>query len=286
MPKILKHFMNPDTNPYQFSDMSAAASEDESSFAPSEFEDATQDLDAASREEMLEEDARADEWSPERDPERRKSVDFAQIQAQAILDDAHRRSEELAQQAKLDLEAELELIRQGARQEGFREGYAEGMVSALDAAKAEREAHAIRQQEEVKQFLERASDAREQLIEDTKDELCDLAIAAAEKVIRISLKSSKDVIARIIQGATEKLKRKEWVHVYVAACDVGTKAQVSPELTAALLGIGGNVKIVPMAGDESGTCIIEMPDEIIDASVSTQIGNIRELLSGVQSAEN
>ena len=35
-----------------------------------------------------------------------------------------------------------------------------------------------------------------------------------------------------------------------------------------------------MADDESGTCIIEMPDEIIDASVSTQLDNIKDILHG------
>ena len=33
-----------------------------------------------------------------------------------------------------------------------------------------------------------------------------------------------------------------------------------------------------MADDEPGTCIVEMPDEIIDASAATQMGNIRSLL--------
>ena len=34
-----------------------------------------------------------------------------------------------------------------------------------------------------------------------------------------------------------------------------------------------------MADDEAGTCIIEMPDEIIDASAATQLNNIRTMLS-------
>ena len=34
-----------------------------------------------------------------------------------------------------------------------------------------------------------------------------------------------------------------------------------------------------MADDEAGTCIIEMPDEIIDASAATQLNNIRTLLA-------
>ena len=32
--------------------------------------------------------------------------------------------------------------------------------------------------------------------------------------------------------------------------------------------------------EEAGTCIIECPDEIIDASASTQMQNIRDMLNG------
>ena len=49
-------------------------------------------------------------------------------------------------------------------------------------------------------------------------------------------------------------------------------AQIAPQLTA-LSGLSDHIKIIPMAGDEEGTCIIEMPDEIIDASASTQLNN-------------
>ena len=104
-------------------------------------------------------------------------------------------------------------------------------------------------------------------------------MAVAEKVVRVSLRSSGEIIARMIQGATEKLKRKEWVHIYIAGCDTRELAQITPGLTMSLSAISDHVKIVPMADDESGNCIIEMPDEIIDASASTQLANIRELLS-------
>lgn len=53
-----------------------------------------------------------------------------------------------------------------------------------------------------------------------------------------------------------------------------------PELTTALAGLSEHIKIIPMSDDELGACIIEMPDEIIDASASTQLNNIRDVLSG------
>ena len=46
----------------------------------------------------------------------------------------------------------------------------------------------------------------------------------------------------------------------------------------ALPGLSDHIKIIPLSDDEAGTCIIEMPDEIIDASASTQLKNIRDLI--------
>ena len=135
-------------------------------------------------------------------------------------------------------------------------------------------------QKEVAAFLEKASQARDDLMEKARDELCDLSITVAEKIIHISLKSSREVIGRMIQMATDRLKRREWVRIYVGGCDARELAEITPELTTALSGLSDNIKLIPLADDESGTCIIEMPDEIIDASVSTQIHNLRDILHG------
>ena len=115
-------------------------------------------------------------------------------------------------------------------------------------------------------------------MDETQVELCDLSLAIAEKIIHVSLKSSREVVARMIQTATEKLKRREWVHIYVGGCEARDLAQVTPELTTALAGLSDHIKIIPMSDGEAGACIIEMPNEIIDASASTQLGNIRDIL--------
>ena len=104
-------------------------------------------------------------------------------------------------------------------------------------------------------------------------------MAVAETVICVSLKSSADVIARMIQSAIDKRKKKEWVHIYIAECDAKRLTQLPASLTGALSALSDRVRIIPMADDESGTCIIEMPDEIVDASVSTQLGNLRTILN-------
>ena len=205
-------------------------------------------------------------------------VQYAQLQAELILKQAREEAETLVEQARANAKAEQEQIRAGARDEGYRVGYAEGTAKAMEDAARDREATAARLEQEVQTYLEKADMAREEMLLQSREELLDLCLAVAEKVVRVSLRSSRDVVVRMIQAATERLKRQEWVHIYISGCDAKGAAQISPALTTALGALSQHVKIVPMGDDEGGTCIVETPEEIIDASVSTQMTNVRDLL--------
>lgn len=206
-------------------------------------------------------------------------IDYAQVQADAILEEARSEGERIKEQARLDAAEELDMLREEARAEGYSRGFAEGMAGAMTEAKAKRDELAVTQAKEVAEFLQEAARTRDGMLEQTKQDLKDLALTIAEKVIQVSLRSSGDILLRMIEHATERHKRREWAHIYIAGCDAKSMAYTIPELTAALSHISDRVRIIPMADDESGTCIIELPDEIIDASVSTQLDNIRGVLS-------
>lgn len=221
-------------------------------------------------------EAQAREESPE---ETERFFDFAAVQSEAIVSDAHRQAEQIREEARAAAQQEAEQIREGARQEGFREGYSQGLSAAAEQIRKQREEEANRMEAELKTILEQAARAQTDLIDRTKDDMRDLAIAIAEKVIRVSLKSSSGVIAKMVQGATEKLKRREWVRIYIAGCDAHGIAQVTPGLTLSLAALSDHIKLIPMADEESGTCIVETPDTIIDASAATQLSNIRSLLA-------
>ena len=178
----------------------------------------------------------------------------------------------------MEAEQEAEQVRQQAQSEGYRQGYAEGLRQAGVEGQAELQKQREQQAEELQAFLEKATAAREELLRETRGELCELSLAIAEKVIHVSLNSSSEVVARMIQVATEKRKRREWVHIYVGGCAAKEVSAITPELMTALAGLSDHIKIIPLSGDEAGTCIIEMPDEIIDASASTQLKNIRDLI--------
>ena len=220
------------------------------------------------------------EEEPEPEPEVKESpITFAQIQAEQILAEARKDAERILMQARDDADREAKNVFAKAREEGYQEGYVAGMAQAHEESVQLREEQARRMEEEVHRFMEQAGVALDRQMDASVDDLRDLALAVAEKVVCISLKSSADVISRMIQTAIDKRKRKEWVHIYIAECDAKRLTQMPTTLSAALTALSDRVRIIPMADDESGTCIIEMPDEIVDASAATQLNNLRTILT-------
>lgn len=301
MPNIFKRFMKPAAVNYVFTDANELTDDDEALVGEAAAETLT-DFDSAFDEdfaadfdgdfEHVEGPARVGqeqtaETEPASEEEERPAtpVDFARVQAEAILAAARLEAEQIKEQALKDAEAEVHELYRAARADGYNGGFTEGMAAAMSEAQAEIARQAEAQGAEVKRFLDDATHRRDLILQDTKEDLRDLALAVAEKVIRISLKSSGDILLRMIETATEKHRRCEWVQIYIADCDTKNIALSTPELTAALGHLSNRIRIIPMADDESGTCIIEMPDEIIDASVSTQMDNIREVIQNA-SGEN
>ena len=224
---------------------------------------------------------RKEEPEPSGPSEAELELRYAKIQAEAIMKDAQAEAEAWKEETRRRFEEELDAVREAAQKEGFANGYAEGMLKAQQEGKAQREALAEQQILDVQRFLEEAGREKARMLDDCREEMKDMALAIAEKVIRVSLKNSSDIILRMVDAATDTHKKCEWAHIYVADCDLRGKAYTAPELTAALGHISNRVRVIPMADDESGTCIIEMPDVILDASVSTQLSAIRDVIDAV-----
>lgn len=279
MPNILKYFASPAASLYQFPEAEE--------LRPPEEEKISSEADGENAPMPAEEEpVREIPTNP---------VSFAQYQAESILRDARQEAETILNSAREEAERQAEEIRQKARQEGFDQGLAEGTAQGMERAMQEclshQEEKLLALEDEVKDFLEVASRRVDTLLDEHVEELRDLAITVAEKVVCVSLKSSDSVIGRMIQSAIDKRKRREWVQIYIAECDVKRLTPIPASLTAALDMLSDRVRIIPIADEEAGTCIVEMPDEIIDASASTQIKNIRAMVSktplpGVERKEN
>ena len=283
LPSILKYFMKPKAEEYELPDEEQLVSQLEEMIRLKENVPSDDAADEKPAEQAKEAHAAKSEEHEQEKQEPaggsfEQALSLAQAQADELIRNARAQAERIIEEAKQAAEAEVARIHQQASEEGYNQGYVEGQRKGEEEASAATRKAAQESVEAVQRFLTQANNMRDEKIDKLSGELLDVAVAVAEKVIHVSLKSSEEIIKRMIIAATEKMKRREWVQIYVADCDVKGVAQSDPSLTAALSSLSDHIKIVPMRDAETGTCIVEMPDEIIDASASTQLENIRSVI--------
>ncbi|MDD3395478.1 MAG: FliH/SctL family protein [Anaerotignum sp.] len=191
-----------------------------------------------------------------------------------IIAEAKRKADEMMSQAKTDAEE----IKKNAFEQASAEGYEEGYQKAYVEHKAKMDEETAVFLLQIRDFIQAYEVEKNQLIAQNIDELKELAIGIAEKVIQISLKTSGEIIKKMIVTATNKMKYKDWAKIYISKSDSFLIVESNADLIDAISHLSENIKVVVMEDSAPGTCIIELPDQIIDASASTQIENIRAIM--------
>lgn len=284
MLNILKYFQQTPVEKYEFQEAETLpfSSAMQASGLP-EFADPSEEIEESVQEPQPDAASNYAEFA-------RKLQEATEREAEEILDKARAEADAILESARTSANREAEALCEQMREKGYQEGFAEGRQAGYEAGQElgleEGRAQLRAQQEQalndVEHFFQEAANQRDMMFVRAQDQMRDLALTVAEKILRISLQSSGEIVARMVQHAVEKLKRREWVRVYISKGEVQRCVQADPELAAALAGLSDHVKIVPMESDDPGACIIEMPDEIIDASASTQMDNIRERLQDMK----
>lgn len=209
-------------------------------------------------------------------------VEDAREQARQILLKAKQMAGDILREAG----KQAEQLKKTAIEEGCREGFEAGYKSGTEQAAMEQADFFRRQEEEFRRDMEQAmasiDQAKEKSLRNYLEELKDCSVAIAEKVIHISLRSSGEVIKRMLVAETEKLRKTAWVKIYMEKTDYDMMAEADADVVSELAKLSDNIKFVVMDKESSGNCIIEMPDEIVDISVDTQMDNIREILGNIR----
>ena len=212
----------------------------------------------------------------------RKGGEEEYLQAAEIYDNAVKMAGEITEKAREEAERIRAEAKEAGYQEGFEEGFSEGKKKAYIDHKAELDLRLEEFQSTMKVTIERVTEEKDRILDRYMDDLKKITLTIAEKIIQTSLKSSGEIIKRMIAAAAGKLKKTQWVKIYVSQKDAGMMIQGDVGLLNELSHISGNIKIISMDHAEDGTCIIELPEEIIDVSVNTQIENIKGILNNAR----
>lgn len=227
-------------------------------------------VDAEEPEEENEEDDGAEEEE--------KEQQFASEQAREIIAEA----KEQAKQLLADAREQADILRQKAFRDGHEEGRQEGYMEAYEEQRRLLDEEIRQLQTDAADVIKSVSIEKMKLLEQYVDDLKRISLAVAEKIIQTSLQSSGDIVKRMILAATDKITKKQWAKIYITKCNTSISMDVDTEFLDAMSKLSDNIKIITMDNGEEGTCIIELPDEIIDASVSTQLENIKDILNNVR----
>lgn len=195
-----------------------------------------------------------------------------------ILEDARSQARQIISDAR----SQAEFLRDQGYREGQEKGREDGFQEAYNEQRRLLDAEIRELKDNISEVIQSVSVEKEKLLEQYVDDLKKISLTVAEKVIQTSLQSSGDIVKRMILAATDKITKKQWAKIYITKCDTGVSMDVDTEFLDKLSRLSENIKIVTMDNGEEGTCIIELPDEIIDASVGTQLENIKDILNNVR----
>lgn len=206
------------------------------------------------------------------------AVDFSQKREEELLARAEKKAQQILNSAK----EEAQLLREHAYEEGRKQGEEEGFKVAYEEQRKYLDEELRKLQRNIADAVQSVTREKEYIMEKYIDDLKNLVLVISEKIIQTSIQSSGEIIKRMILSATDKMKKRQWAKIYITKCNTGVSLEGDTAFLEALSNLSENVKVIMMNNGEEGSCIIELPDEIIDASVSTQLENIKDVLNNAK----
>ncbi|MDR3145989.1 MAG: flagellar assembly protein FliH [Treponema sp.] len=192
----------------------------------------------------------------------------AEAEAERLIAEARVKAEEISAGSQAVFDAgRAEAAEQGrlaGREEGFNEGKAE----------------ADRLIERLHTVLERAQNKREEILVETEQQIVDLVLLIARKVVKVISETQREVVVSNIVQALRKVKARGTVSVRVNLADLKLSTEHTKNFIQLIEG-GGNVQIVEDSTVDPGGCVIETDFGEIDARISSQLAELETKILGM-----
>lgn len=222
-----------------------------------ETEDQGPDLERIQQE--LEEKERAAKKRIERLTQEAKEQ--AEAMSQKILQSAKSETTRMMEQAQADVGR----IREDAYRKGREEGRTEKRVEIEGKLR------------ELDQLMERLTQDQETFLNQYREGLAALSLEIAQKVLDETVMADSAMMLPLVKKAVSSVKNAEWISVEVSSKLPGLVEGLKKELA----GRPEYGRVDVQASDlPPGSCRVHTPEGMVDASVSTQLGNLKSLFEG------
>lgn len=194
----------------------------------------------------------------------RQAEEQAEKVRSEILEQASAQWQKLLEQAQTEA--------QELRERAYREGREEG--------KRQMEAEITRCLEDFVHTGEELEERQKRFFEQYQLQVKDFALEIAEKILHKQITLDAGEMLSLVQAAVSSVREAEWITIRVSKEVDGLAETLRTSISPATVVGAKRIDIVE-SDVPPDTCVVETPTGTIDASVSTQVQNLKELFREV-----
>jgi len=176
------------------------------------------------------------------------------------------------------------------REKGYADGFAEGHAEGTNQGRQEGLRLALNQHQstldrlarETEELARRLEEAVQRLWLQSEHELRELALAIAECLLKKELSVAPEVIVHVVQNALLRVANSREVRIRVSTADLPALRAAQAQIRE-LLPADTRIELTS-AEIEPGGCIVESVQGVVDASVETQLQQVRDVLHDGEAA--
>jgi flagellar assembly protein FliH len=210
---------------------------------------------------------------------KRKTGEAQSLKRQAE-DDAARIIEEAqvkAQQIENDSLTAFENDRKEAEERGRMAGQEAGFVQGKDEVD--------RLIERTQTILERAQEKRTEILAETEQQIVDLVLLIARKVIKVISENQRNVVVSNVIQALRKVKGRGNIFIRVNMLDIKLATEHKKDFIEMVEG-AKSIQIVEDTTVDPGGCVIETDFGEIDARISSQLAELEQKILEISPIRN
>ena len=152
-----------------------------------------------------------------------------------------------------------------SKNDGFKAGHEEGYKAGNEEAQ--------RLVERIHKMIEAVQAKRQEILDNTEQQIVNLVILIARKVVKIMSENQKSVIMSNVLQALKKVKGSGDVTLRVNLADVKLTTEHIKDFIRQVENIK-NISVVEDSSVEKGGCIVETDFGAIDARISSQLNEL------------
>lgn len=206
------------------------------------------------------------------------------LKAKEIMNSAQAYSEKTMKEAREDIRTEAVEAKQRAYTDGFakgsregkKEGYDAGYSKGMESGREKADAESRRSLDELSLMIESVEKSKDGILEKYEDDLVSLAATMAKAVLRRELKTNEHTMHDMILSVMEEYRSQEWIRIFVSNETASVLMKADSSIVKDLQDISSSVKVIASAGMSDTDCVIETPDQVIDAGTDSQISKLQK----------